>query len=329
MPLERFPSVRFFLRDVAQLVERTVRDREVAGSSPVIPTIGICLLTLVGIIEDEKPALSAAEGSPVIPTSSILAPLIRPVKEFHSTGALLSIPHSMRTYRYLDLVTAAFVAVLLISNVASSAKIVDWHVSLFGLPLSFDAGTLLFPLSYIFDDILTEVYGYGRSRRVIWTGFAAMLLMSACLWIIGRLPGEAQWQQYAGDGAYQAILGGVASGAIVTASLVAYFCGEFSNSYVLAKLKVKTKGRYLWMRTIGSTLVGEGLDTTIFVVVACALGVFPWEIARSLIVANYLFKVGIEVLLTPATYAVVRFLKRAENEDYYDRDTTFHPFLFS
>ncbi len=235
----------------------------------------------------------------------------------------------MRSYRYLDLVTAAFVAVLLISNVASSAKIVDWHLSLLGLPLSFDAGTLLFPLSYIFDDILTEVYGYARSRRVIWTGFAAMALLSACLWIIGRLPGEAQWQQYAGDSAYQAILGGVASGAIVTASLLAYFCGEFSNSYVLAKLKVRTNGRFLWLRTIGSTLVGEGLDTAVFVSIACALKVFPWEIAWSLMVANYVFKVGIEVLFTPVTYALVTFLKKTEKEDFYDRETTFQPFLFS
>jgi queuosine precursor transporter len=232
----------------------------------------------------------------------------------------------MRSYKYFDLVMAAFTAVLLISNVASSAKIVDWGVSLYDLRLSFDAGTLLFPLSYIFGDILTEVYGYGQSRRVIWTGFAAALLMSLCLAVVGWLPGEAQWQGYAGDAAYAAILGGVASGGIIVASLTAYFLGEFSNSYVLAKMKVWMKGRHLWMRTIGSTLVGQGIDTVAFTVIACALGVFPWEIAMSLIVANYIFKVAVEALFTPVTYAIAGFLKRAEHEDYYDRNTDFNPF---
>lgn len=232
----------------------------------------------------------------------------------------------MRSYKYFDLVMAAFVAVLLISNVASSAKIVDWKISLIGLPLAFDAGTLLFPLSYIFGDVLTEVYGYARGRRVIWTGFAAALLLSGSLWVVGMLPGEAQWQEYAGDAAYGAILGGVASGAIIVASLVAYFCGEFSNSFVLAKMKIKTNGKFLWLRTIGSTLIGQAIDSSAFVVIACALGVFPWEIAWSLIVANYVFKVAIEVLFTPVTYAFVAFLKKAEHEDYYDRDTNFNPF---
>ncbi len=232
----------------------------------------------------------------------------------------------MRPHKYFDFVMAAFVAVLLISNIASSAKIVDWGVSLYGLRLSFDAGTLLFPLSYIFSDILTEVYGYAKSRRVIWTGFASALLMSACLFLIGKMPGEAQWLQYAGDDAYGAILGGVATGGIIVASLVAYFFGEFSNSYLLAKMKVKMSGKRLWMRTIGSTLVGQGFDTVVFTLIACALGVFPWEIAMSLIVANYIFKVAIEILFTPVTYAVTGFLKNAEHEDYYDRETNFSPF---
>lgn len=233
---------------------------------------------------------------------------------------------SMRPYKYFDLVMAAFVAVLLISNIASSAKIVDWGISIRGLRLSFDAGTLLFPLSYIFSDILTEVYGYGKSRRVIWAGFGAALLMSVCLFIIGKMPGEAQWLQYAGDSAYAAILGGVASGGIITASLCAYFLGECSNSFVLANMKVWMNGRRLWMRTIGSTLIGEGIDTTVFTIIACALGVFPWEIAMSLIVANYVFKVAIEIVFTPVTYGIVAFLKRAEHEDYYDRGTNFNPF---
>jgi len=234
-----------------------------------------------------------------------------------------------RSYKYYDFIVAMFVAVLLISNVASSAKLIDWGVSIFGLPLAFDAGTLLFPISYIFGDILTEVYGYKKSRRVIWAGFMAAALMSFSLWIIGLLPGAELWEEYAGQAAYNAILGGMATGAIVIASLVAYFAGEFSNSYVLAKMKIATEGRWLWARTIGSTLIGEGIDTVLFVLIATALGVFPWEIAASLIVANYIFKVGIEIIFTPATYRAVSFLKRAEHEDYYDRETDFNPFQLS
>ncbi len=234
-----------------------------------------------------------------------------------------------RTYKYYDFIVALFVAVLLISNVASSAKIIDWGVSIFGLPLAFDAGTLLFPISYIFGDILTEVYGYKKSRRVIWAGFMAAALMSFSLWIIGLMPGAELWEGYAGQEAYDAILGGMATGAIVIASLAAYFAGEFSNSYVMAKMKVATEGRWLWMRTIGSTLIGEGIDTVLFVLIATVLGVFPWEIAASLIVANYIFKVGIEIIFTPVTYKSVGFLKRIEQEDHYDRDTNFNPFKLS
>jgi len=242
------------------------------------------------------------------------------------TGAKQS---GLRTYRYYDFIVALFVAVLLISNVASSAKIIDWGVSIFGLPLAFDAGTLLFPISYIFGDILTEVYGYKKSRRVIWAGFFSAALMSVSFWVIGRMPGEGAWELYAGQEAYDAILGGVASGGIVIASLVAYFAGEFSNSYVLAKMKVATEGRWLWTRTIGSTLVGEGVDTVLFVLVATLLGVFPWAIALTLIVSNYIFKVAIEVILTPVTYRAVSFLKQAEQEDYYDRETNFNPFTLA
>ncbi len=232
----------------------------------------------------------------------------------------------MKHYRYFDLIMALFVTVLLVSNIASSAKIVDWGVSLLGLRLSFDAGTLLFPISYIFGDVLTEVYGYRQSRRVIWAGFGAAALMSAVLWLVRQLPGEAAWQGYAGDAAYDMILGGVSSGGIIIASLAAYLVGEFSNSIVLAKLKVRTQGRYLWVRTIGSTLIGEGVDSIVFVLIASAFGVFPWEIALSLIVANYVFKVAIETLMTPVTYRVVALLKRAEREDYYDVNTDFNPF---
>jgi uncharacterized integral membrane protein (TIGR00697 family) len=231
-----------------------------------------------------------------------------------------------KCYKYYDFIATLFVAVLLISNIASAAKIVDWGVRIFGLPLAFDAGTLLFPISYIFGDILTEVYGYRRSRRVIWFGFFSAALMALTFWIVGLMPGEALWESYAGQAAYDAILGGVATGGIIIASLVAYWAGEFSNSIVLAKMKVATSGRFLWMRTIGSTLVGQGIDTVIFVVVASLFAVFPWEIALSLIIANYIFKVTIEVVLTPVTYAIIGFLKRVEREDYYDRDTNFNPF---
>jgi len=233
-------------------------------------------------------------------------------------------PEKIRVYHYYDLIMVVFVTVLILSNIASSAKIVDWGVSLFGLPLAFDAGTLLFPISYIFGDILTEVYGFRRSRRVIWVGFAALAFSSLILALIRVLPGEAAWQEYAGQGAYDAILGGMSTGGIVIASLVAYLVGEFSNSVTLAKIKVKTSGRFLWLRTISSTLIGQGFDTLIFVTIATLLGVFPWVIWGSLVVSNYIFKVGIEALMTPATYLVVSKLKQAEN--YYDHDTSFNFF---
>lgn len=235
----------------------------------------------------------------------------------------------MRVYRYIDVLTALFVTSLLLSNIASSAKIIDWGVSVWGLRLAFDAGTLLFPVSYILGDVLTEVYGYARARRVIWIGFGCAALMGSLLWIVARLPGEAQWQQYAGDDAYNAILGSVGNGAIIVASLLAYLFGTFSNSIILAKMKVWTRGRRLWTRTIGSTLVGQVLDTGLFVLIAAALGVFPWSLVLSLIAANYVFKVGIEAALTPLTYIVVGILKRAEREDYYDRTTDFSPFRVS
>ncbi len=251
-----------------------------------------------------------------------------------------------RHYRYFDIVMALFVTVLLLSNIASSAKLIDLGVSILGLRLAFDGGTLLFPLAYIFGDILTEVYGYSRSRKVIWTGFAAAALMSLTFWFLARLPGDPLWGAFVyenmsqaipslsapenpvlfGQSAYNAILGGVSTGAIIVASLIAYWMGEFSNSFVLAKMKVLTEGRWLWTRTIGSTLVGEGVDTVMFVFIATLLGVFPWAIALSLIVANYLFKVSIEVLFTPFTYIIVNWLKRKENEDYFDRNTDFNPF---
>lgn len=235
-----------------------------------------------------------------------------------------------KQYRYYDFVMALFVTVLLLSNLLSSAKIIDLSAgsfSLFGIDISlgvFDAGTLVFPISYIFGDILTEVYGYKRSRRVIWMGFLATALMGVFVWFAGILPGQSDWQGYAGQGAYDAILGGISG--LIVASLAAYWLGEFSNSYVLAKLKIATEGKWLWSRTIGSTLVGQAVDTVTFFLIATALGVFPVELLASLMLTNYILKVGIEVIFTPITLPVVNTLKAVEHEDYYDRDTKFSPF---
>ena len=234
-----------------------------------------------------------------------------------------------RVYRYYDWVMALFITVLIISNIASSAKIVDWGVSIVGLPLAFDAGTILFPISYIFGDVLTEVYGFRRARRVIWTGFGMLALTAFTLWLVKIMPGEVTWQSYAGQEAYDAILGGMSTGGIVLASLVAYLAGSFSNSVVLARMKVLTRGRWLWSRTIGSTIVGQAIDTLIFILVATLAGVFPWELFLTLVLSNYIFKVGIETIMTPLTYRVVNFLKRVENEDYYDTETRFNPFSVS
>lgn len=218
-----------------------------------------------------------------------------------------------KNYKYLSAISVFFVSVLLISNVAST-KIVDlgWFV--------FDAGTLLFPLSYIFGDILTEVYGYKSSRSVIWLGFSMALLMSVIFIIVGKLPPASDW---ANQDAYNAILG--LTPRIVIASLIAFFAGEFSNSYVLAKMKIATSGKWLWARTIGSTIVGELLDTLLFVVIAF-WGILPNELLITIIVSNYLFKTGVEVIFTPITYKIVGFLKKNEQEDYYDRETNFNPF---
>ncbi|MDD2921664.1 MAG: queuosine precursor transporter [Anaerolineales bacterium] len=232
-----------------------------------------------------------------------------------------------KNYRYFDVILGLFIAVLLVSNIASSAKIIDLGFSIFKIPMAFDAGTLLFPIGYVFGDILTEVYGYQRSRRVIWMGFFSLALAAVVFWIISVLPGEVTWQGYAGDAAYQSILGGMSTGGIVFGSLAGFWLGEFANSFTLAKMKILTNGRWLWSRTIGSTLVGELVDTVMFVAVASAFGVFPWSLFLTLTVANYLFKVTVEALMTPLTYAVVGALKKAEREDYYDRDTDFNPFV--
>lgn len=232
----------------------------------------------------------------------------------------------MKQYRFFDLIMAVFVTVLVVSNIASSAKIVDWGFSLFGVRMAFDAGTLMFPIAYIFGDVLTEVYGYKQSRRVIWMGFFCLALSAVIFWMVRLMPGEATWQRYAGDAAYNAILSGMSTGGIVFASLAGYWTGEFTNSFILAKMKVLTNGRWLWMRTIGSTIFGELVDTLMFVIVASVFGVFPWSLFLTLTLTNYFFKCGVEALMTPVTYVVVNALKRLENEDYYDRHTNFNPF---
>ena len=225
------------------------------------------------------------------------------------------------SFRYFDFVMAVFVAVLLISNIASAAKIVN-----LGLPiLTFDAGTLLFPVSYIFGDVLVEVYGYRRSRRVIWIGFASAMLLSLTLALVRRLPGDAEWMTSVGDEAFDAVLGTLASGRIILASLVAYFAGSFSNAYIMAKMKILTKGKWLWTRTIASTIVGELVDTLLFVLIAFA-GIWSADLLGSIVLSNYLFKTGMEVAVTPLTYRVIAFLKKAERIDHYDYDTDFSPF---
>jgi uncharacterized integral membrane protein (TIGR00697 family) len=218
-----------------------------------------------------------------------------------------------RNYKYLGAISVFFVSVLLISNVAST-KIVDlkWF--------TFDGGTLLFPLSYIFGDILTEVYGYKNSRSVIWMGFFMALLMSIIFIIVGKLPAASGWNNQV---AYDAILG--LTPRIVCASLIAYFFGEFSNSFILAKMKILTKGKWLWTRTIGSTVVGELVDSSLFIMIAF-FGILPGSLLLTLIICNYLFKKAVEILFTPITYKVIKFLKLKESEDYYDINTNFNPF---
>jgi uncharacterized integral membrane protein (TIGR00697 family) len=219
-----------------------------------------------------------------------------------------------KQFRYLDIITGIFVAILIISNVASS------KITAFG-PFTLDGGTILFPLSYIFGDVLTEVYGYGRARKVIWTGLICNLLMAIVFMVVGVLPSAPDWHN---QQAYDAILG--LTPRIVLASIIAYFAGEFSNSFTLSKLKLVTKGKYLWMRTIGSTLIGEFFDTLLFIAIAF-WGVLPTSILVPLLISNYIFKVGVEVIFTPVTYLVINFLKKVEHEDHYDRKTNFNPFV--
>jgi uncharacterized integral membrane protein (TIGR00697 family) len=219
-----------------------------------------------------------------------------------------------RTYKYYDLVMAAFVTVLLCANLIGASKVARLG------HFSFGAGVLFFPISYIFGDVLTEVYGYARARRVVWAGFAAQIFASFMSWAVLAFPPDPGWPYQA---AFETVFGGTPR--IVLASLIAFFCGEFSNSFTLAKMKVATGGRFLWMRTIGSTIVGEGVDSMIFYPLAF-WGVWKPELVFAVMLSNYVCKVGWEAAMTPFTYRVVGFLKRVEHEDFYDRDTDFTPF---
>ncbi len=219
-----------------------------------------------------------------------------------------------RLYKHLDFVTASLVAVLIISNIAATKLL---QVG----PFQFDGGTFLFPLSYIFGDVLTEVYGYKSSRRVIWTGFFWMFVTAITLAIVDSAAPAQGWDL---QSSFHAILGQTMR--IVIASLCGFLAGEFSNSYVLAKMKIWTEGKFLWARTIGSTITGEGVDTLVFTIIAFG-GTVPNEVLINLIVSGYLFKVAIETVFTPVTYRVVNWLKAVEHEDYYDVGTNFNPFL--
>jgi len=223
-----------------------------------------------------------------------------------------------RNYRYYDLIMAGFVCVLLCANLIGVSKVTQ--VSLFGRNFAFGAGNLFFPLSYLAGDILTEVYGYARSRKVVWAGFAALLFASVMSGVIVNLPPADGWE---GQAVIEAAFG--STWRIALASLIGYFCGEFANSVTLAKLKVMTQGRFLWTRTIGSTIVGEACDTIVFYPLAF-YGVWKTGLLLHVMAANYVLKVGWEVVATPLTYRVVAALKRAEAEDFYDTNTKFTPF---
>ena len=217
-------------------------------------------------------------------------------------------------YKYYDLIMAAFVTVLICSNLIGAEKVVTI------LGFSFGAGILFFPISYFFNDILTEVYGYARSRKVVWAGFAGLGFASFMAWVVIKLPPAQGWVY---QEAYETVFG--QTWRIVLASMLAFFSGEFVNSYVLAKMKLFTKGKFLWTRTIGSTIAGEMIDSIIFYPIAF-YGFWPNDLLITVMITNYILKVSWEVLATPVTYKVVNFLKKKEHEDFYDHDTNFTPF---
>ncbi len=223
-------------------------------------------------------------------------------------------PSGGRTYRYYDLIMASFVCVLLCANLVGVSKAVTIGGFTFG------AGNVFFPLSYLFGDVLTEVYGYARSRKVVWAGFGALAYASIMSAIVVHLPPSPDWH---GQEHLEAVFGSTWRTSL--ASLLGYACGEFANSVTLAKLKVATEGRFLWVRTIGSTIVGELADTLVFYPLAF-FGTWDNGLLITVMMGNYGLKVAWEVFATPVTYRVVAFLKAKEHEDYYDRQTNFTPF---
>ena len=227
-----------------------------------------------------------------------------------------------RHYRYYDLLMAAFVTVLLCSNMIGAGKSCVVHV--LGVPLVFGAGNIFFPIGYIFGDVLTEVYGYARSRRVIWAGFGALGFAAVMSSVIIALPPNPQ-EPFALALQPALVLCFGNSVRIVLASMLAFWAGDFTNSFVLAKLKIATKGKHLWSRFIGSTVVGQAVDSVLFYPLAFA-GIWTGDTLLHVVLFNWLFKVAVEVLLTPLTYVVVGWLKRTEGEDYFDVGTDFTPF---
>lgn len=229
--------------------------------------------------------------------------------------------NTQRNFRYYEFVMVAFVTVLICSNLIGPAKIAQLDLPSLGV-VTFGAGVLFFPISYVFGDILTEVYGYARARRVIWAGFAGLGFASFMATVVVALPPAPFWPH---QGAYEIAFGNTSR--IVAASMLAYFCGEFVNSYVLAKMKVATQGRWLWTRTIGSTIAGEAVDSTLFYPLAFyGAGIIPDDKLPLVMAAQFVTKVGVEIAFTPLTYRIVGFLKRVEQEDHYDRNTDFSPF---
>lgn len=228
---------------------------------------------------------------------------------------------SSRSYRYYDLVMVAFVVVLVCSNLIGPAKAATLDLPLIGA-VTFGAGVVFFPISYVFGDVLTEVYGYGRARKVIWTGFAALMFAAVMAAVVVALPPAPGW---ANQAAYEIAFGN--TWRIAGASIIAYFCGEFVNSYVLARMKVADDGRRMGLRFVASTVCGEAVDSGLFYPLAFYnSGLMPNEIVLTLMISQFVVKTAVEIAFLPVTYRVVVLLKAAEHEDYFDRDTDFNPF---
>ena len=235
-----------------------------------------------------------------------------------STSALSTHYDPNRHYRFFDALMVAFVTVMICSEFMAAGKVAQVWFPYIGY-FKFGAGVMFFPLSYLFGDVLTEVYGYKRSRRVIWAGFASLAFTTAMTWVIVALPPAGSWQN---QSAWETVFAN--SWRIVSASLIAYLVGEWVNSVVLAKMKIWTSGKHLWARTIGSTVAGEAVDSVLFYPLAF-YAIWSDELLVNVMIANYLLKVATEVVLTPFTYLVVGYLKRVENEDFYDIGTNFSP----